>query len=71
MKSKIWKIQRPIVTRENPEMCFAYTKQGLTVRTPMTDALYALFGDEYKIYVRASIKNGNLIIGKRVEEQPW
>lgn len=70
---KIWKLQRPIVTSEDVLMIMAYTeeKEDMAMLPMPAEFMDELFGDELKVYVRASVKNGVLNIKHLVEEQDW
>lgn len=71
--NKIWKLQRPFATNEDIPMIMAYTenKQKMAMLPSTAEWLDDIFGDEAKIYVKATVKNGVLKIKKRVPEQDW
>lgn len=54
-------------------MILAYTenKQRQALIPLPEEMISDLFGEEVKIYVKASVKNGVLKIKKRVAEQEW
>lgn len=72
-KWEIWKLQRPLFTNGSYYELMAYNEDRS--REAMIDApaelVNKLFGDEPKIYVRATVIDGMLTIDKRVEEQNW
>lgn len=69
----IWKLQRPIATNGSYGDIMAYTEdQSQTAIIPLDEAtIHELFGDEYRIYVLGKVKQGNLVIDKVIEDQPW
>lgn len=71
--NKIWKLQRPIVTNDPFPTVMAYTENKANMAMiPMGEELMdELFGDELKVYVKATVKNGVLKVKRRVPEQDW
>lgn len=69
--SKIYKMQRPIYG--DMTNCFIYDENREDVfELPMDETLTALFGNDYKIYVKGFIdEDGQFAIGDRVEDQEW
>lgn len=71
--NQIWKLQRPLATNRDELMVLAYTegKQRIA-QIPMAEEIIDdIFGDDLKIYVKGTVKNGVLKIKKRIEDQPW
>lgn len=70
---KIWKLQRPMFTNGDYNEVMAYTedKEDLAIIPMPKDVIEKLFDDELKIYVKAKVKNGNLVVDRQVEEQVW
>lgn len=73
MGSKIWKLQRPLYTNMPVLEVLAYTEDRKhEAFIPMMDyEIVELFGDELKLYVKAKVKKGNLVVDKILEEQSW
>lgn len=71
--TKIWKLQRPIVTNGNYNEIMAYPEdRSTTALIPLDEkTINELFGDELKIYVRGYVKDGNLNIDRKVSERDW
>lgn len=68
----ILKIQRPIVTTEPAPLMLIYNQdRSIDETLPMTEELFSLFGDEYKLYIEAEIVEGVMQIQRVVEEQSW
>lgn len=70
---RIWKLQRPLFSTEEIPSVMAYTKnKKYTAMVPMSDEqMDDLFGEELKIYIKGSVKNGVIIVKHRVEDQDW
>ena len=69
----IIKIQRPIFTNENPPLALIYNKdRSLYFHREFDIVLQILFIDsELKVYHKATLRSGNLIIDRRVKDQDW
>jgi len=72
---KIWKLQKPLFDSTGGDFpqVMAYTENKNQMSTiPMgQDIIDEIFGDELKIYVKATVKNGILKVKRRVPEQDW
>lgn len=72
---KIWKLQKPLLgpgPSGLPEI-LAYTKghKNMAMIPMAQEFIDEIFGDELKIYVKATVKNGVLKVKHQVEEQDW
>lgn len=71
----IWKLQRPIIANGehgmNTVMAYTEDKAQMAMIPLGLEIMDELFGDELKIYVRATVKNGILKVDEIVEEQDW
>lgn len=69
-----FKIQRSIATNAPAPMVLVYNKRRSIIgEIPLTDEMLELFGDEYKIYVRADFNEvtGNIEIDDYAETPSW
>lgn len=72
---KIWKLQKPLFSSGFsglPEV-MAYTEghENMAMIPMAQEFIDEIFGDELKIYVKATVKNGVLKVKHQVEEQDW
>lgn len=72
-KYDIWKLQRPLVSNEEFPTVMAYTEDKVKMAMiPMPEEVMdEIFGDELKIYAKATVVNGVLKVKHLVEEQDW
>ena len=72
-KREVVKLQRPLVTNEEPTVLIYNEDKSVTVRYPLTDSLKQAFGDDFKQYWLADVpeKRGELLLLKQVKEQEW
>lgn len=72
---KIWKLQKPLFDSTGGEFpqVMAYTKdKNQMSMIPMgQEIIDEIFGDDAKIYVKATVKNGILKVKRRVADQDW
>lgn len=69
----IVKIQRPLLTTDNPPMALVYNAdRSFHAHMKWTPDIIDLFRDgSLKVYHKAKLRRGQLLIGKRVREQDW
>ncbi len=71
--NKVWKLQRPLFSSEETPRIMAYTqnREDMAMIPLGQELIDEIFGDEPKIYVKATVKNGILKISHPVKEQEW
>jgi hypothetical protein len=69
----IVKLQRPlgVGTAGAPSLVYDKGRKRQWLLDLMPDTLDALLGDSPKGYFEADVVDGNVILGKRVADQPW
>ena len=72
---KIWKLQRPLFDSTGGDfpqvMAYTENKHDMSMIPMGQEIIDEVFGDLPKIYVKASVKNGVLVIKNRVPDQEW
>jgi hypothetical protein len=74
-KSQTWKLQKPMSLGIEGEMplVMAYTKgkKNLTMIPLSDDEIDNIFGDAWRLYVKAEIVDGMLKVNKQIKNQDW
>lgn len=74
MRSKIWKLQKPILIEHLPVlevMAYREGKEDMNIIPFTSELIEEVFGDKHKVYVKGDVVDGQLIVHEFVEEQSW
>lgn len=66
----IFKFQRPIAP-PNGDVLVYNRDRSVMAQIRMTPELRKFFGSSLKIYAKGKVVEGNVVVDKRVGEQPW
>lgn len=70
---QIWKLQRPLASNDPHPCVMAYTegKENMAMIPMPAEMMDEIFGDELKVYAKATVVNGVLKVKRLVPEQDW
>lgn len=67
----IVKIQRPLAGNAPPRALIYNEDRSFHTTAPMSDELLKLMGEQPKIYAEIQMDNGNIVLVRVVDPQPW
>lgn len=71
-KTRVFKLQRPVATNDPEPKVLAYDQhRRFEFHLPLDGNLKQLFGDAYKVFVNATPKGQQLLVGQPVRARDW